>query len=182
MTMELLTRCEALGIRLAADGDNLAVDAPAGSLTPKLLDEIRDNKPALLAALTEPTGDVTTTTKPESAPEPRTATRGEGEPEAVDVQTDADMAVHPLDTWLEAEDLGRWTHQGGRLTGPDADGGDDWDSLPEPGKPCPVCGSLDVLWNLLGVPTCQRCHPEKLERSRRLAEKAQRLRQKSRTT
>lgn len=140
MTYPLLEQCRALGIRLAADGDNLAIDAPAGSLTPELLAEIRQNKSALLAAIqNEPTGGGPTTPQPATAPEPETATSGEGEP------------VH--------------------LTA------DDFDGLPEPGKPCPVCGSLDVLWGLLGETTCQRCNSDKLARSLKLAERAARLRQ-----
>ena len=54
MTSHLLERYAALGIRLSADGDRLAIDAPDGTLTPGLADELRRNKPALLAALTVP--------------------------------------------------------------------------------------------------------------------------------
>lgn len=161
MTNPLLARCQALGIRLEAEGDNLAIDTPTGSLTDDLLAEIRTNKPALLAALKKTTDR--TATLSETAPEPETATSGEGEP------------VHVLDAWLDGQDLGQWTYANERLTGPDANPTDDFDSLPEPGPACPTCGSLDALWGLWGERICQKCNSSKLERSRRLAERAGRL-------
>ena len=180
MTHPLLERCRALGIRLEADGDNLAIDAPAGSLTPELLAEIREHKAALLAVLKEPSGEGTATPTPDPAPEPETATSGDGEPVTAHVHPDADITGHPIDAWLAAEDFGKWTCQNGRWTCPEASG-DDFDALPDPGQPCPVCGSLDVLWGLWNETICQRCNPDKLARSFRLAERAQRLRQKART-
>ncbi len=48
---DLLTSCRAAGIILAADGDSLAVDAPAGALTPALRDTLARHKPELLALL-----------------------------------------------------------------------------------------------------------------------------------
>jgi len=51
MTRGLLTQCEALGIRLAADCDGLAIDAPRGALTPDLLARLKAQKADLLAML-----------------------------------------------------------------------------------------------------------------------------------
>ncbi len=48
---ELLTTCRAAGILLAADGDSLDVDAPAGALTPALREILARHKAALLAML-----------------------------------------------------------------------------------------------------------------------------------
>lgn len=49
--MMLLGRLRALGATLTADGEALAVDAPAGALTPALVAELKAHKWALLAAL-----------------------------------------------------------------------------------------------------------------------------------
>lgn len=117
-----------------------------------------------LNELTNPPVGIVARTDP--APSPTTATVGPGE------------SVHPLDTWLAAEDLGQWTCADGRLSGPDVDGGDEL----EPGEPCPTCGSLDVLVGLWGERTCQRCNADKLQRSLKLEARAERLRQKARTT
>jgi hypothetical protein len=54
MTNHLLERYVTLGIRLTADNGRLEIDAPDGILTPGLVDELRQHKPALLAALTIP--------------------------------------------------------------------------------------------------------------------------------
>ena len=113
------------------------------------------------------------------APSPGTATPGPGRPETPDVQSVAEIPVHPLDVWLAAEDFSKWTYQGGRYIGPDADPADDFDSLPGPGQPCPVCGSHDLLWGLWGDTCCQRCNPDRLARSFKLAERARRLRSKN---
>jgi hypothetical protein len=48
---QLLMTCRQAGIVLAADGDCLDVDAPAGVLTPELRDELSRQKPALLSLL-----------------------------------------------------------------------------------------------------------------------------------
>ena len=44
----------------------------------------------------------------------------------------------------------------------------DFDELPEPGDPCPACGSLEKRWGLLGGEHCQRCDARKLDRSLKL--------------
>jgi hypothetical protein len=49
----LLGTLEGLGVRLFVDGDRLGCDAPKGVLTPTLLDELSDHKPALMAQLAE---------------------------------------------------------------------------------------------------------------------------------
>jgi hypothetical protein len=84
--------------------------------------------------------------------------------------------IHPIDAWLWGQDWSRWRFEGGRLIGPDANPADDWDALPEPGPACPRCGSLDFSVDLLGGRHCGRCEAQRLARSRRLAEKAERLR------
>ena len=94
MTNPLSERCRALGIRLAAEGDRLEIDAPSGALTPDLLDEIRTHKLALLAALANPSGNVTAPTGP-------------GE------------SVHFLDVWLARQDWRRWQFFRGRYVGPE---------------------------------------------------------------
>jgi hypothetical protein len=48
---DLLTTCRQAGIVLAVDGDALDVNAPKGTLTPELRDELARQKPALLALL-----------------------------------------------------------------------------------------------------------------------------------
>ncbi len=87
---ELLERCRSLNIRLEAEGDRLEIDAPAGTLSHGLLDEIRSNKAALLAELTH-----------EPAPV---------EPEA---------SGHPLDLWFSQQDWRRWRYTRGRYIGPE---------------------------------------------------------------
>lgn len=47
----LLAELRALGATVAADGDRLAIDAPAGALTPALLARLRAHKPLILATL-----------------------------------------------------------------------------------------------------------------------------------
>ncbi len=47
----LLGTLRALGVAVAADGEGLTLDAPAGVLTPALLAELRAHKRALLAYL-----------------------------------------------------------------------------------------------------------------------------------
>ena len=58
----LLDRLAAAGIVVATDGDTLLLDAPAGSLTPAFLAELRDHKTLLLALLSDahPTRDLST--------------------------------------------------------------------------------------------------------------------------
>lgn len=49
---DLLTECEARGIRLALAGDGgLSIDAPQDALTPDLLRRLRAHKPVLLRLL-----------------------------------------------------------------------------------------------------------------------------------
>jgi hypothetical protein len=50
-THELLLSCHAGGIQLAVDGDALDVDAPAGALTPALVETLRAHKGELLAVI-----------------------------------------------------------------------------------------------------------------------------------
>ena len=50
-THQLLQTCYAAGILLAADGDLLDVDAPAGALTPALLETLRAHKGELVPVL-----------------------------------------------------------------------------------------------------------------------------------
>lgn len=56
---ELLLTCRQAGIVLAADGDNIDVDAPKGVLTPELRSELARHKPALVALLAPVTEFVT---------------------------------------------------------------------------------------------------------------------------
>ena len=50
---ELITTCQAAGIELAVSGDHLRVDAPEGVLTPDLRAALTDQKPTVMALLTE---------------------------------------------------------------------------------------------------------------------------------
>ena len=54
-----------------------------------------------------------------------------------------------------------------------------WDEATEPGPACPVCGSLEKWWDILGGEHCQVCEREKLDRALRWAEKAARLREQA---
>jgi hypothetical protein len=56
---KFLMTCQEAGIMLAADGDCIEVDAPAGVLTPELRDELARHKPALLVLLAPPRAFVT---------------------------------------------------------------------------------------------------------------------------
>lgn len=59
---ELLAECDAHGIRLVPAGDGgLTVDAPAGCLTPDLVERLRAHKAELLAALAARHADQPTT-------------------------------------------------------------------------------------------------------------------------
>jgi len=73
--IELLERCDALGIRLTpVGGSDLTIDAPGDSLTPKLIEDLRTHKAAILAVLAgydppaHPTGDVL---DPSESPQPQ---------------------------------------------------------------------------------------------------------------
>jgi hypothetical protein len=59
---------------------------------------------------------------------------------------------------------------------PDADEMPDFESLPQPGRPCPRCGSLESWQNALGRQRCSVCGRAALEKALRLAEKAAELR------
>jgi hypothetical protein len=49
----------------------------------------------------------------------------------------------------------------------------DFEDLPTPGEPCPVCNGLAFWWNVLGDRRCMKCNPP--IKSGRLAQKAVRL-------
>lgn len=51
---ELLNSLRADGVRVAANGDNLELNAPRGVLTSERLDQVRALKPELLALLAQP--------------------------------------------------------------------------------------------------------------------------------
>jgi len=88
--------------------------------------------------------------QPEVVPEPIPG------PEAVDLPT---LAV---DTeWAELERL------------------PDFDSLPLPGDPCPVCGSLETWWDMLGGEHCQQCERATLDKAMQWADRATRLREQA---
>jgi hypothetical protein len=53
----------------------------------------------------------------------------------------------------------------------------DFDSLPEPGKPCPVCGSLETWWDMRGGEHCQHCERPTLDKAIDWADRAARLRE-----
>ena len=151
MTNHLLERYAALGIRLSADNGRLAIDAPDGTLTPGLVDDLRRNKPALLAALTVP--------EPAPGPPMDSAPIGPGRSAATaPVQPEL---VHPGD--------GRPDNLGDLLP---ADGS--WDELPDP-EPCRTCGGIDAWWGLWDERRCSACEPAG-QRSTELADRAARLR------
>ncbi len=150
MTCHLLERYAALGIRLSADNGRLAIDAPAGTLTPGLADELRRNKPALLAALTVP--------EPAPGPPMDSAPIGPGRP----------VATAPVQPGLVQPGDGRPENLGDLLP---ATG--EWDSLPTP-EPCKVCGEVLAWWDMWGTRHCSVCEPAG-RRSIELAEQAERL-------
>ena len=53
-----------------------------------------------------------------------------------------------------------------------------FDSLPEPGPPCPICGSLELWQDGLGRRRCGNCEAETLGRSLRLVKRATQLRKR----
>ena len=55
----------------------------------------------------------------------------------------------------------------------------DFDSLPLPGEPCPVCGSLEQWTDLLGRQRCGVCERATLDKAIRWADRAARLRQQA---
>ena len=173
MTSHLLERYAALGIRLTADNGRLAIDAPAGTLTPGLADELRQHKPALLAALTRP--ELAPGPSMDSAPigpgrpaatapvQPGLVQPGDGRPDNL-----GDQAGGP--TAIPSENLVVHNCEHGDLL--PADG--EWDELPEP-EPCPTCGGIDCWWGLWGERHCSVCEPSG-QRSLLLANRAARLR------
>jgi len=56
----------------------------------------------------------------------------------------------------------------------------DFDSLPLPGNPCPVCGSLEEWTDLLGRRRCGVCERATLDKAIQLADRAARLRKSKR--
>lgn len=173
MTCHLLERYAALGIRLSADGDRLAIDAPAGTLTPGLADELRRNKPVLLAALTVP--EPAPGPPMDSAPigpgrpaatapvQPELVHSGDGRPDNLGDQAEATEFEYCNRLQNLVPDLGD------RLP---ADG--EWDSLPEP-EPCPRCGEILAWWGVWDERRCSVCEPSG-QRSLLLANRAARLR------
>jgi hypothetical protein len=186
MTSHLLERYAALGIRLTADNGRLAIDAPDGTLTPGLVAELRQHKPALLAALTVP--------EPAPGPPMDSAPIGPGRP----------AAMAPVQPGLVQPGDGRPDNLGDQASGPtsipgrtsatipaaiDATAGqvDDlgdllpadgsWDELPEP-EPCPTCGEILAWWGLWNQRRCERCEPSG-QRSLLLADRAARLRERT---
>ncbi len=55
----------------------------------------------------------------------------------------------------------------------------DFDSLPLPGDPCPVCGSLEEWTDLLERRRCGVCERETLDKALQLAERVARLRKQA---
>ncbi len=153
---DLLAELRGLGIELQAHGEGLHF-RPRDRITPALLTRLRNHKTELLAVL-----------QPQDV-----------QAVSIDLPAEPPSEVHPLDAWLDQQDWSRWRYTNGRLTSPNAKPADEWDKLPNPGGPCPVCGSLDVMWGLWGERICQRCNGEKLERSLKLAERAERLRRRA---
>jgi len=56
-TQTFLKKALQHGIRLAADGDKLDVDAPKDALTPDVMEYMRRHKPEIVEALTTPPGE-----------------------------------------------------------------------------------------------------------------------------
>ena len=54
----------------------------------------------------------------------------------------------------------------------------DFDSLPLPGEPCPVCGSLEEWTDMLDRRRCGNCERDTLDKATRLAERTAQLRTK----
>jgi TubC N-terminal docking domain len=50
----LIEQCRRLGVRLRAEGEALAYDAPKGAMTSELAAALKAHKPAILAALATP--------------------------------------------------------------------------------------------------------------------------------
>jgi hypothetical protein len=55
----------------------------------------------------------------------------------------------------------------------------DFDSLPLPGEPCPVCGSLEEWTDMLDRRRCGNCERDTLDKATRLAERTAWLRQQA---
>ena len=61
----------------------------------------------------------------------------------------------------------------------DAEKVPDFDSLPLPGDPCPLCGSLETWWDILGGEHCQQCDRATLDKAIQWADRAARLRKQA---
>jgi hypothetical protein len=161
----LILEAEAAGLSVQVDGDRLVIRGPrsADAIARRLLAE----KPAVVAALrsqTSPPGAIPTVCRPTAmvdAPEP---------------------APDPFAGWvLRPDAAGRMGWEAPDLSEVDRWWVEcAWEDLPTFPEPCPVCGSLELWWDLLGGVHCQRCERPVLERSLRLAEKAAGIRQRTR--
>lgn len=118
-----------------------------------------------------------TATLSEPAPSLGTATPRPGEPKPLPPKCAEAVG---LDAWLAAQDWSKWTYEAGRYSGPEASPEDDFPSLSAPGKPCPACNRLSFCTDLLGGRHCQKCEAGLVERSFKLADRAERLRDKPR--
>jgi hypothetical protein len=86
-------------------------------------------------------------------------------------------SAHPIDVWLRSQDWSLWSFGGGRYSGPECDTSESFEA--DPGEPCPTCNGQAWSIDILGGRHCQQCEPQRLDRSRQLAERAERLRKRA---
>ena len=146
----LLADLQQQGVHLEAHGDRLRY-CPRSALTPELVERLKAHKVELLAAL-----------------------RAGGVPGA----SIALPGVSPFSRWVQRSDwrdrMG-WEAQGL----PDEVAWwrrCDFEDLPEPGNPCPKCGSLEYWTDLLGGRHCQHCDGDLLRRGLELVQLAGKIR------
>ena len=86
------------------------------------------------------------------------------------VEVTVEPQPDPLAGWVRRQDAaGRWGWEASDL--PEEArwwAVADFDELPEPGQPCPRCGSLEKWTDLLGGEHCGQCKARKLARAERL--------------
>jgi hypothetical protein len=192
--LTLLLEAEMAGLTILADGDRLVIRGPksADAVARRLL----NHKAAVLVALSVCNGN-TTPVKPEKdggfvdsandaevviraeivgdtlllhCPTPELAAKIEAGrlrieqalDEIVVETTRRERFISAIDEEEEADRL--------------------WDEATGPGLGCPVCGSLESWWDLRGRERCGVCEAATLDRARRFATKAARLRRQSPTT
>ena len=135
----LLSRLAAKDIQLTIKGGHLAVNAPKGTLSPDLLDEIRVRKNDLLVALQSP-------------PTPQKPNEIRCHPDTL-ASTEVVAVDHDWETHIEM--IGGAEYDVTVAANTDSPG---WHECPE-AVPCERCGALAAWWDSLNQRHCVECEP-----------------------